>query len=107
MFRLQPNPTFTAEVKISTPQGVVPLKLEFKHMGKKALGEWTEASKGKPDIEVLGPVVSGWSDVFDCNGEPVPFSYDALAQLLGDYSPAAREIFMAYVLALTESRSKN
>ena len=107
MFRLQPNPTFTAEVKISTPQGVVPLKLEFKHMGKKALGEWTEASKGKPDIEVLGPVVSGWSDVFDCNGEPVPFSHDALAQLLGDYSPAAREIFMAYVLALTESRSKN
>ena len=27
MFKLQPNPTFSTEVKISTPQGVVPLKL--------------------------------------------------------------------------------
>ena len=83
------------------------VKLEFKHLSKKALGEWTESSKNKPDIEVLGPVVVGWSDVFDCNGEPVPFSHEAFAQLLGDYSPAAREIFLAYVLALTESRSKN
>ena len=107
MFRLQPNPTFNAVVNISTPQGPAPLKLEFKHMGKKALGEWTKSSKDKPDIEVLGPVVAGWSDVFDCNGEPVPFSHEAFTRLLGDYSPAAREIFLAYVLALTESRSKN
>jgi len=107
MFKLQPNPTFSAEVNITTPQGVVPLKLEFKHMSKKALGDWTATSSNKPDIEVLGPVVCGWTDVFDCNGELVPFSHTAFAQLLADYSPAAREIFMAYLLALTESRAKN
>lgn len=107
MFRLQPNPTFSAVVKISTPQGPVPLKLEFKHMGKKALADWTAESNDKPDIEVIGPIVCGWSDVFDCDGIPVPFSHDALSQLLSDYSPAAREIFMTYVRTLTEGKLKN
>lgn len=107
MFKLQPNPTFSAEVKISTPQGVVPLKLEFKHLSKKALGEWGNSLDAKSQIEMLTDVVVGWSDVFDCNGEPVPFSAEALACLIDMYTPAGDEIGIAYVKALTESKSKN
>lgn len=107
MFILQPNPTFTTTVNITKPDAVVPIKFEFRHINKKALDEWIKTAEGELDIVVLGPVVSGWNNVFDKNGEPVPFSQNALAQLLVDYHPAAREIFMAYVLALTESRSKN
>lgn len=107
MFKLQPNPTFWFEVNISTPDGVKPLALEGRHQDKQALADWTKASSGQKDIEVLGPVICNWRDVFDKNGEPAPFSYEAFAQLMKDYSPAAREIFMAYLLALTEGRVKN
>ena len=106
MFKLNPAPKFPCEVEISTPEGPLPLALKFKHKGKTALKAWSESAAGRSDSDFLAEVIADWSVVNE-QGGTVPFSTEALAGLLDDYPPAARQIYTAYLRAINEGREKN
>jgi hypothetical protein len=105
MFKLQPNPTFKAEVAIPTVEGEGKITFEFKHKGRKALKEYIdslgEGENAREDADALGELIAGWSGVDET------YSPDALATLLDAYPVASRAIFEAYNRALLEGRSKN
>lgn len=107
MFKINPNPTFPADVEISTPVGTAILKLEFKHLGKEGLKKLHDIAQTQADIETLVEFTVGWSDVFDAEGNPVPFSADALAKLIDSYPAAPYEIYRAYLNAASGIRTKN
>ena len=107
MFKITPNPTFPADVEISTPVGVATLKLEFKHLGKDRLKKLHETAQTQADIETLTQIVVGWSEVFDAEGNPVAFNADSMAQLIDAYPSAPFEIYQAYISAASGARVKN
>jgi Phage tail assembly chaperone len=112
MFRFNPAPEFFADVRVTVPGSADPatLRLKFRHLGREALSAWiAKPSKQSVvnDAEYLGEVVTGWEAVKDDQDRDVPFGQAALASLLDAYPAAGREIFAAYVSALTESRAKN
>lgn len=116
LLRIVPKPTFTAEVNITVPGEEKPATIElvFKHQGRQALRAWVDAGRtpgpdGSPpsDAQWLGQVVAGWAGPVDAAGQPVPFTPAALASVLDAYPAAAREIYNAYLAALSESRAKN
>lgn len=107
MFKIIPNPTFPADVEISTPVGTATLKLEFKHIGKEGLKKLHGIAETKADIETLVEFVVGWSEVFDADGNPVAFSADTLAKLIDSYPAAPYEIYRAYLKAASGVRTKN
>lgn len=107
MFRIQPNPTFSAEVSIHTPDGVGKVTFVFKHKGKKALQAFlksftdAEAPEDINEAETLMGIVEGW------DGVDTKFSAKALETLLDNYPSAGRAIIDAYVPALLEGQEKN
>ena len=108
MFTLQPKPTFKAEVLIHGPGGGdAKLKLEFAHLGKKALKEFydsmkvEEGAEPRDDLDAISEIVVGW------DGVDTPFSKDALAKLLDNYPSAAFSILEAYSGAVFEAKRKN
>lgn len=111
-FHFVPAPEFFGDVSVTVPgsQALATLRLKFKHLGREALAEWV-AKPGRDgvanDAEYLGAVVVGWEGVKDDQDRDVPFGQAALASLLDAYPASGREIFAAYVSALTESRAKN
>jgi hypothetical protein len=107
MFKIEPNPTFKADVAITTPAGEASLTLEFKHQGKKALKAWIERASAQTDLEGLATVIAGWEGVADSAGNPLLFDPAHFATLLDAYPTSATEIFNAYLKVLTESRVKN
>lgn len=108
MFKLEPAPTFDATVQITVPGGSpAPLRLQFKHMGKKAVQAWVADAKEREDAEFLMRAVVGWDGVQDAAGSAVPFTEQAFAQLLDAYAASGREIFDAYLRELAQGRAKN
>jgi len=117
MFKINPNPTFTAKVSLSVPGDAAPvvIDIEFKHKGRAAYAAWWEsvptAKTGdgarRTDADILDEVMVGWTGPLDDKGEPVPYSRDALSQLLDNYPASTMEIYEAYRRALWESREKN
>lgn len=109
MFKIIPNPVFSASVPLTVPgqdaSGVI--EIEFRHKGRKELAAWIDAVKGKQDAELLAEVINGWSGVQDKDGAEAAYTPALLAQLLDTYPPAGGELFSAYLKALTESRVKN
>lgn len=114
-FRINPAPTFKWTVQITDPAaGSQSLSLVFRHKGREALEAWIArpgqlVQQGTPlaDSDYLAEVISDFgAPVLDDNGYAVPFSAQALKQLLDAYPTAAREIYNAYLQALTESRAK-
>lgn len=111
-FRFVPAPEFFGDVRITVPgeaESAV-LRLKFKHLGREALAAWI-AKPNKDGVEsdaaYLGQVVIGWEGVKDHEDRDVPFGQAAFATMLDAYPTAGREVFAAYVSALTESRAKN
>jgi len=108
MFKINPNPTFPATVKITVPGGQpTPIEFVFKHKTRAGLAEWMQHMEGKADADLVGEYIAGWSGVFDDAGEPVPFSVDAVLKVCNGFPAAALEIYAGYIKALTESRAKN
>jgi hypothetical protein len=107
MFNLNPAPTFQAAVGLSVPGVAQPLEVQFtfKHKTRTAVQKWAEAWVSKPSAETLSEVITGWDLRKD--GEPVPYSFSALAELLEAYTPASVEISEAYLLELTRAKRKN
>lgn len=110
MFRLAPDPVFMATVPLSVRGGEpVPVVFNFRHMGRKALAAFIQRTKdeGMADEAVLGAVIDTWRDVVDPSGAPVPYSPQALAQLLDDHPAASTEIWNGYLAALLDYRRGN
>lgn len=108
MFKLNPNPTFHTETRITVPgRDAAVLKVEWRHQGRKALGAWIESAPGTGDSEALEKVIVSWSDVIDEHGLQVSYSRSTLSDLLDAYPAATGELLSAYVNALTESRLGN
>lgn len=110
MFKINPKPTFKADVQLTVIGSAEPatLVVTFKHKGRKALADWVALPKkmaeaGTPvkDADYLNEVIADWE------GPDLPYSIEALDQLLDAYQPSGQELFEAYIRALTESRAKN
>ena len=109
MFKLTPSPTFEAVVDVTVPgaDAKAPIVFTFRHKGRAALKAWAEAVEGRADVDVLADVVAGWRGVCDDRGDEVPYSREALAQLLDAYPAASGEVFRGYMQAHFEARRKN
>jgi len=106
MFKLQPNPTFKAEVLIPVPGGK-PGKITaiFKHKGKKELQSFFESlqTEGdqRSDVDALGELLAGWEGVDD------KFSEENLGILLDAYPGSAMAFFETFRKEALEARTKN
>lgn len=109
MFKLTPNPTFSAQVPLSVPGLPEPLKvaITFRHKTKPALQAWMRDGRGKDDAALLHELIVGWEGMTDADGADVPYSLTALNDLLANYWCASDEITAAYLYELKESKRKN
>lgn len=109
MFKLNPSPTFDAAVELTVPGATekASVVFTFRHKGRAALKAWSESAQGRSDVEVLSDVVVGWRGVCDDKGDEVPYSRDALAQLLDAYPASGAEVFRGYLQAHFEAARKN
>lgn len=109
MIKLVPDPTFDTVVRLTVPGHPEPIEvpMTFRYMSVKRCAEWFKSNAEKPAAEALAEIVQGWRGVMGEDGKEVAFSADALADLVGNYAPAANEILRAWQLELTESRVKN
>ena len=103
MFKLNPNPTFTAKVPLSIPgeSKRATVDVEFKHLSRKAIQEFFQNLEGKTDAESLAEIIVSWK------GIDAAYSAETLATLLDNYPAAGRELFEAFRLELMEARAKN
>jgi hypothetical protein len=109
MFRIEPNPTFDAEVRITVPGSAEPalLAVTFRHRGRRELKAWIDRAKdAASDTAYLGEVIASWRGVEDADGRALPYSAEALARLLDAYPASGGELFDAYLDALTRAREK-
>lgn len=110
MFRIDPKPTFSCEVRLSVPGSDVgaPIGVTFRHKGARALQDYFRRAKDLPDdATYLAEVIQDWSGVEDADGAPVPFSFEALAKLLDAFPAAGTELLMVYRRQLQDARAKN
>lgn len=109
MIKIRPDATFKATVSLTVPGSPEPAVIEitFRHKGREAFKAWWESIAGKSDAVILAGIIAEWSGPFDAEGNAVPFSEDALAQLLDNYPASSQELLLAYRRELWESRTKN
>lgn len=105
MFKLDPDPSFWATVRITVP-GVpepVAIEMEFAHKSVDDLRTWMDEIKDRAanDGTTIRQIVRGW------RGVDADFSEDAIVKLVKNYPASAVEIVEQYLRALTESRAKN
>lgn len=104
MFKIQPNPTFQATVKIPVPGGKTEgLVLVFKHKTRDETADFFSRAasyKGK-DAKLMLEIIDGWQ------GVDADFSEDALMRLLQNYHGATKAIFDAYLEELGQARAGN
>jgi len=109
MFKINPNPTFTAAVPLTVPGLPEPLEVNFtfRHKNEAQLAAWVLESKGHDEVAVLHGLIVSWSGIKDDEGNEVPYSLTALTDLVGNYWAAKDEIATAYRKELRESKIKN
>lgn len=105
MLKLKADPTFTAPVKIPTPNGQVVVRMDFKHMPKDEFEAFVkserERDEKRPDADVILDIVAGWHDV---DGE---FNRENVTRLCQEYHAAGRVIVETFVEELTQHRQGN
>lgn len=101
MFKLKPDATFTATVMIPNGDAPLPLKLRFKRKSKEGVAAWYGSAQTQDDLTTLGEIIDGWIDV------DTPYSSEALAELLANYTGASMAILGGYLRALSEAERKN
>lgn len=123
VFKINPNPTFSEFVSLTVPGHALPARvsLTFRHKNQADLNEWFQRNKDRPVVDALDEVIAGWGDPaqnehgeeepgiapIGADGEKLPYTREALASMLANYSAAATELTRAYVVALQASRVKN
>ena len=101
MFKLVPDPLFTATVLIPNGDAPIPLKLKFIRKSKEDIAEWIEAAANRSDPDSLAEIIDGLVDV------DAAYTIDRLKDLLSNYSGAGMAIFKGYLNALSEAARKN
>lgn len=105
MLKLQPNPTFKADVEIPVPGEEKPAKVnfEFRHMPKDELTSFMEERQKAGDgfDGIAQGVVVGWA------GVDAAFSPEVFKQFLQNYLGAGREIAAKYAGELAKARTGN
>lgn len=104
MFKVNPEPIFPGAAVIVVPGGgEATLKLVFRHKTREAAqAHFERAAKGEePEVALMLEIVAGWEDV------DVPFSAEALGQVLQNYHGAPMAIYEAYTAALHGGRRGN
>ncbi len=62
MFKIDPNPTFTASVSVHIPgQGAGSFIAEFVYLDQAARKDYIAALGGKTNLEALSEIVVGWN----------------------------------------------
>lgn len=112
MFRLDPNPTFSAPVLLTRPGSEPPVKVSitFKHKTWRELNAWLARAADYPsDVEFVGEVIEAWGPEFVEGPEdtPVPYSSEALAKLLDRFPRAGTDIVRDYRKGLGDARAGN
>lgn len=121
MLKINPDPTFQADVEITVPGWKKPgsVTLTFKYRSRKEFVEFSTWANGataeelqkmsitqwmksrRPDDEVFPEFVVGWE------GMDAEFNQENIATFLNNYPAAFQEIFRNYSSLLLESRIKN
>lgn len=116
--RVNANPTFTspAQLTVVGSDDLATIDITWRHKRRDDLKEWAArplrvTERGIVPLEVeaeyLAEVIAGWKGPVNDNGDPVPFSQAALANVLQNYAMAGQELYNQYLRAMTESRLKN
>lgn len=103
MLKINPNPQFSVDVKLTEPGTENPaiVKIIFRYKNRDEMIDFSERTKGKPIEDVLCEIIHGWEGIdADCNAENI-------AMLAKNYIPAGLEILNAYYKELSASRVKN
>lgn len=122
-FKVTPNPTFSEFVQLSVPGSPVPARISvtFRHKTGKEVETWFESNKDRPAVDGLDEVIAGWGEPvlnekceeepgispIGADGEKLPYTREALATILTNYSASTDELVRGYLRALRESRVKN
>lgn len=98
MFKLQPDPTFVANVRLRQPGGVVrTLRVTFRYLDQDAYTAAFEATRDKMAEEFVARLVANWDTADGPNGEwegiELPYSPAALTELRRA-QPAAMRAFI-------------
>lgn len=103
MLKINPDPTFTADVDITVPgkNETAKLSLTFKYLSKTAVKDFWENNKDKKDSDALTNIVVGWS------GIDAEFTAENFDKFLDNYPAASFEILSSYQALLLESKAKN
>ena len=110
MFEFKKSFRFAAEVKVQVPteegQKEKSFTGLFQFVPKAELDKLVGEMPGKEDTAVAQATFVGWKDDLTSNGEPLPFSEEARAELIA--SPFVRyAIAAAYWTEITGVRLKN
>lgn len=103
MFRIKPDPKFSADVQLTVPGQAEPAKVNmtFKYKTRDQLVEFGERIKDIPVEDAVAEIVEDWSGVdAKCTKENIKL-------LVGSYIPSGMEILTAYHRELHQSRVKN
>lgn len=103
MFKINPQPTFKADVSITVPGQSEPatIVVEYKHRTREQITELIETSKGEQFASFVGDLIAGWEQVDE------PFSQESLARLLNNYPAAGQELYVGFLTELTKAKRKN
>lgn len=117
MIKINPAPTFELDVRLTVPgqaePAVIPMTLAY--MTAERTAAWFKDRANTRTDEAMADIVKGWGmrdgqavpAVQDDAGQEVPFSAEALAQLVKNYQPATQDILNEWQRGLRESRIKN
>ncbi|MFY8162788.1 MAG: phage tail assembly chaperone, partial [Brevundimonas sp.] len=93
-------------------------KITFKHKTRRGLADFqgravdvalaAGADGGEAlYVDYVHEVIDSWAGVGDAEGKPLPYSREALAQLLEAYPAAGAEIVRRYTWQLSHARAGN
>lgn len=101
-FKLDPEPTFQAEVRITVPGGgYLPLPLVFHHKTRSQLDDWVRRRE-QTDQEMFEEIVH------DAPSRPDGLTVKQFMQKLSEnYPAAAMDVYSTYRFELQASRAKN
>lgn len=103
MFKIIPNPLFTADVPLTVPGQADPVqvKMVFKYKNKDQLVEFGKNLKKAPLEDSLMEIIESWP------GVDAPFTIENVKILVSNYLQAGNEIIQAYHREVYESKVKN
>lgn len=103
MLKLNPNPTFKADVQLTEPGKAEPtvVKITYRYKTRKEVEEFGERVKDFPVADALKEIVADWEGI-DAQCTP-----ENIGLLCENYLPAGLELLTAYYKELSISRVKN